>query len=164
MVENIPSAPSNHFHVSHVDKDGNDVVLTQEEEDCWDFFWKSASQDFDRECRADPDFAPFVGKKFKDAERTLQVLSTPLSEYKVLLGEKVYAELEESRKKTITKGLYSDNMTVAADAYIMSYSEVMAAQKEMSITEKEMEEKRTPWSETEKSKRWKDMLADATRH
>ncbi|KAL3699180.1 hypothetical protein R1sor_017202 [Riccia sorocarpa] len=181
------------FHISPIDEDGNDVVLTQEEEDGWDFFWKSASQDFDRECRADPDFAPLVGKKFKvwdgnhrvsvwlqvsaeekyrnsllhhprvrcvivkpptealkemevamdnlnitshaivqydwiqDAERTLQVLSTPLSEYKVLLGEKVYAELEESRKKTTTKGWYSDNMTVAAGAYIMSYSEVMAA-------------------------------------
>ncbi|KAL3701005.1 hypothetical protein R1sor_019027 [Riccia sorocarpa] len=159
------------FHVSPVDEDGNDVVLTQEEEDGWDFFWKSASQDFDRECRADPDFAPLVGKKFKvwdgnhhDAERTLQVLSTPMSEYKVLLGEKVYAELEESRKKTTTKEWYSDNMTVAAGAYIMSYSEVMAAQKELSIAEKEMEEKGTPWSESQKSKRWKDMLAYATRH
>ncbi|KAL3697136.1 hypothetical protein R1sor_011212 [Riccia sorocarpa] len=171
------------FHVSPVDEDANDVVLTQEKEDGWDFSWKSASQDFDRECRADPDFVSLVGKKFKvwdgnhrkshatvhydriqDAERTLQVLSTPLSEYKVLLGEKVYAELEESRKKTTTKGWYSDNMTVAAGAYIMSYSEVMATQKELSIAEKEMEEKGTPWSESQKSKRWKDMLADATRH
>ncbi|KAL3691295.1 hypothetical protein R1sor_004946 [Riccia sorocarpa] len=52
------------FHVSPVDEDGNDVLLGQEE-DNWDFFWKSASQDFDRECRADPDFAPLAGKKFK---------------------------------------------------------------------------------------------------
>ncbi|KAL3701630.1 hypothetical protein R1sor_019652 [Riccia sorocarpa] len=184
---------------------GNEVLLEQEEEDSWDFFWKSTSQDFDRECRADPDFACLAGKKFKvwdgnyrvivwlevsreekfrnsflhhprvrcvlvspppdalkemevamhnlnitshaavqydwiqDAERTLQVLSTPLSEYKVLLSDKVYSELEESRKKTATKGWYSDNMTVAAGAYIMSFSEVMAAQKELVSMEKDME-------------------------
>ncbi|KAL3692230.1 hypothetical protein R1sor_005881 [Riccia sorocarpa] len=180
------------FHVSPVDEDGNDVVLNQEEEDGWDFFWRSASQDFDRECCADPNFAPLVVVKpppeslkemevamhnlnitshatvqydwIQDAERTLQVLSTPLSEYKQLLGEKVYAELEESRRKTTTKGWYSDNMTVAAGAYIMSYSEVMAAQKELSIAEKDMESNGTPWSEAEKNKRWKELLADTTRH
>ncbi|KAL3692954.1 hypothetical protein R1sor_006605 [Riccia sorocarpa] len=187
------------FHVSPVDEDGNDVLLGEAEEDTWDFFWKSASQDFDRECRADPDFACLAGKKFKvwdvspppdalkgmevamhnlnitshatvqydwiqDAERTLQVLSTPLSEYKVLLGEKVYSELEESRKKTATKGWYSNNMTVAAGAYIMSFSEVMAAQKELVSMEKDMEANGKPWSELEKNKRWKEMLADATRH
>ncbi|KAL3696455.1 hypothetical protein R1sor_010531 [Riccia sorocarpa] len=237
------------FHVSPIDEEGNEVLLGQDEEDSWDFFWKSASQDFDRECRADPNFASLAGKKFKvwdgnhrvtvwlevsreekyrnsfmhhprvrcvivkpppdtlkemevamhnlniyagdpswqfhlyshtdfcstshatvqyhwiqDAERTLQVLTTPLSEYKVLLGDKVYAELEESRKKTSTKAWYSDNMTVAAGAYIMSYSEVMAAQKELMAIEKEMEENSTPLSESERNKRWKDMLLDATRH
>ncbi|KAL3684782.1 hypothetical protein R1sor_002804 [Riccia sorocarpa] len=155
------------FHVSPIDEMGNEVLLEQEEgEDGWDFFWKSASQDFDKECRADPDFACLVGKKFKiqDAERTLQVLSTPLSEYKVLLGDKVYFELEESRKKTATKGWYSDNMTVAAGAYIMSFSEIMVAQKELVSMEKDMEANGKPWSESEKNKRWKEMLTDATRH
>ncbi|KAL3679618.1 hypothetical protein R1sor_022574 [Riccia sorocarpa] len=86
----------------------------------------------------------------QDAERTLQVLSTSLSEYKVLLGDKVYSELEESRKKTATKGWYSDNMTVAAGAYIMSFSEVMAAQKELVSMEKDMEANGKPWSESKK--------------
>ncbi|KAL3691551.1 hypothetical protein R1sor_005202 [Riccia sorocarpa] len=177
------------FHVSPVDESGNEVVLTSEEEDSWDFFWKTASQDFDRECRTDPDFDCLAGKKFKvwdgnhrltvwlqvsseekfrkslihhprvrcvvvkpppdalkemevamhnlnitshatvqydwiqDVERTFQVLSTPLLEYKPLLGDKVYNELEESRKKTTTRGWYSDNMTITVGAYIMSYSE-----------------------------------------
>ncbi|KAL3686731.1 hypothetical protein R1sor_013040 [Riccia sorocarpa] len=100
----------------------------------------------------------------QDAERTLQVLSTPLFEYKVLLGEKVYSELEEFRKKTATKGWYSDNMTVAAGAFIMSFSEVMAAQKELVSMEKDMEANGKPWSESKKNKRWKEMLTDATRH
>ncbi|KAL3702250.1 hypothetical protein R1sor_020272 [Riccia sorocarpa] len=182
------------FHVSPVDEEGIEVILGKEEEDSWDFFWKNANQDFDRECRADPDFADLDGKKFKpppdalkemevamhnlnitshatvqydwiqDAERTLQVLSTPLSEYKVLLGEKVYSELEESRKKITTKGWYSDNMTVVVGAYIMSYSEVMAAQKELHTIEKDLEANGTPWSEADKSRRWKEMLTDATRH
>ncbi|KAL3699217.1 hypothetical protein R1sor_017239 [Riccia sorocarpa] len=218
------------FHVSPMDEDGKDVLLTEEEEDGWDFFWRSASQDFDRECHVNPDFIDLVGKKFKvwdgnhrvtvwlqvskeekygnsllhhprvqcvivkppqaalkemevamhnlnitfhatvkydwiqDAKRTLHVLSTPLSEYKQLLGDKVYGKLEESRKKTTKKGWYSDNMTVAAGAYIISYNEVMAAQKELSIAEQEMEASGTPWTESEKSKRWKEMLVYATRH
>ncbi|KAL3686487.1 hypothetical protein R1sor_009061 [Riccia sorocarpa] len=218
------------FHVSLVDEFGNDVMLEKNEEDGWDFYWKTASQDFDRECRMDPDFASLVGKKFKvldgnhrltvcmqvneeakfrnskihhprvrcvvvlpppealkemevamhnlnitshatvqydwiqDAERTLQVLSTPLQEYLPLLGEKVYAELEESRKKSSTRGWYSENMTITAGAYIMSYSEVMAAQKELSLTAKEMEGKGTPWTEKQKKDKWKRMFTEATRH
>ncbi|KAL3700040.1 hypothetical protein R1sor_018062 [Riccia sorocarpa] len=98
------------------------------------------------------------------AERTMQVLSTPLLEYKPLLGEKVYAELVESRKKTTTRGWYSDNMTITAGAYIMSYSEVMAAQKELSLLEKDMESKGTPLTDKQKNERWKRMLSDATKH
>ncbi|KAL3676855.1 hypothetical protein R1sor_026803 [Riccia sorocarpa] len=218
------------FHVSPVDESGNDVVLISEEEDSWDFFWKTASQDFDRECRADPDLECLAGKKFKvwdgnhrltvwlqvsseekfrnslihysrvrcvvvkpppnalkemevamhnlnitshatvqydwiqDAERTLQVLSTPLVEYKPLLGDKVFHELEESRKKTTTRGWYSVNMTITAGAYVMSYSEVMAAQKELGLMEKDMERKGTPWTEKQKNDKWKRMLSEATRH
>ncbi|KAL3675110.1 hypothetical protein R1sor_025058 [Riccia sorocarpa] len=218
------------FHVSPVDKEGNDILLSEVEENSWDFFWRTASQDFDRECRADPDFAILAGKKFKvwdgnhrvtvwlqisaeakfrnslvhhprvccvvvspppkalkemevamhnlnitshatvqydwiqDAERTFQVLSTPLVEYKPLLGDKVYAELEESRKKTATKGWYSDSMTITAGAYIMSYSEVMAAQKELMMLEEEHKAKGASWSEEEKSEKWKKLLTSATRH
>ncbi|KAL3675044.1 hypothetical protein R1sor_024992 [Riccia sorocarpa] len=218
------------FHVSPVDEDGEEVLVTAEDESSWDFFWKTASQDFDRECRADPDLAVLAGKKFKvwdgnhrvtvwmqvsaeqkyrnslvhhprvrcvivsppptalkemevamhnlnitshatvqydwiqDAERTFQVLSTPLIEYKPLLGEKVYLELEESRKKTSTKGWYSDSMTITAGAYIMSYSEVMAAQKELIHWEKEMEAKGEKITEQKKNDKWKKMLTSATRH
>ncbi|KAL3683225.1 hypothetical protein R1sor_001247 [Riccia sorocarpa] len=99
----------------------------------------------------------------QDAERTLQVLSTPLVEYKPLLGEKVYTELEESRKKTATKGWYSDHMTITAGAYIMSYSEVMAAQKELNLLEKDMETSGVIWSEEEKADQWKKLLTSATK-
>ncbi|KAL3686304.1 hypothetical protein R1sor_008878 [Riccia sorocarpa] len=187
-------------------------------------------QDFDIECRADPDLAVLAGKKFKvwdgnhrvtvwlqvsaeakyrnslvhhprvrcviisppptalkemevamhnlnitshatvqydwiqDAERTFQVLSTPLVEYKPLLGEKVYAELEESRKKTSTKGWYSEHMTITTGAYIMSYSEVMAAQKELIMMEKETETKGQSFSDEERNEKWKKLLSNATRH
>ncbi|KAL3676455.1 hypothetical protein R1sor_026403 [Riccia sorocarpa] len=100
----------------------------------------------------------------QDAERTFQVLSTPLVEYKPLLGEKVYAELEESRKKTSTKGWYSEHMTITAGAYIMSYNEVMAAQKELIMMEKETEAKGQSWSDEERNEKWKKLLSNATRH
>ncbi|KAL3693787.1 hypothetical protein R1sor_007438 [Riccia sorocarpa] len=72
------------FHVSPVDELGNDVLLSKEEEDGWDLFWKTASQDFDRECRLDPDFACLVGKKFKvwDGNHRLTVWNQVSSEVK----------------------------------------------------------------------------------
>ncbi|KAL3681935.1 hypothetical protein R1sor_024891 [Riccia sorocarpa] len=189
------------FHVTPVDEDGNDILLSEAEENSRDFFWKTTSQDFDRECNADPDLAVLAGKKFKvwdgnhrvtvwlqvSAEAKFRnslvhhprvrfvVVSPPPTtlkemevamhnlniafnppppspppppppvEYKPLLGEKVYAKLEESRKKTATKGWYSDSMTVTAGAYIMSYSEVMAAQKELMMIEQEHKAKRRLW-------------------
>ncbi|KAL3698050.1 hypothetical protein R1sor_012126 [Riccia sorocarpa] len=47
------------------DECGKDILLDPEEEKNWDFFWKTANQDFDLECSADPDFSFLVGKKFK---------------------------------------------------------------------------------------------------
>ncbi|KAL3684974.1 hypothetical protein R1sor_002996 [Riccia sorocarpa] len=115
------------FHVSPVDEDGNEILLTAEEENSWDFFWKTANQDFDQECA-------------------------------------FYAELEDSRKKTSTKGWYSDHMTITAGAYIMSYSELMAAQKKLIMTEKEIEAKGQSWNDEERNEKWKKLLTNATRH
>ncbi|KAL3675546.1 hypothetical protein R1sor_025494 [Riccia sorocarpa] len=40
----------------------------------------------------------------------------------------------------------------------------MAAQKELLTIEKDLEENGMPWTETDKNRRWKEMLIDATRH
>ncbi|KAL3688364.1 hypothetical protein R1sor_014673 [Riccia sorocarpa] len=162
------------FHVSPVDENGTELVVTAQDEDMLTVWMEVSSEDKYHNSemhhprvrcvivRPPPDalkemeiamhnlnitsHATVQYDWIQDAERTYQVLSTPLIEYKALLGDKVYQDLEESRKKATTKGWYSGNMTITAGAYIMSYNEVMAAQKELKLLEKHFEETGKPWT------------------
>ncbi|KAL3696924.1 hypothetical protein R1sor_011000 [Riccia sorocarpa] len=80
----------------------------------------------------------------QDAERCYQVLSTPLSEYKEMIGDEVYEEFEKSRLKTPAnhRPWYSENMTAAAAAYILSYAEITVAKETHRAVEEEEEKKK----------------------
>ncbi|KAL3676713.1 hypothetical protein R1sor_026661 [Riccia sorocarpa] len=89
----------------------------------------------------------------QDAERCLQVLSTPLNAYKDMIGDDVYDEFEKSRMKTpVNRPWYNVNMTSMAAAYILSFAEVTAAKEAHRATE-EAEEKRQGKSLTAKAKK-----------
>ncbi|KAL3693567.1 hypothetical protein R1sor_007218 [Riccia sorocarpa] len=89
----------------------------------------------------------------QDAERCLQVLSTPLNAYKDMIGDDVYDEFEKSRMKTpANRPWYNENMTSMAAAYILSFAEVIAAKEAHRATE-EAEEKRLGKALTAKAKK-----------
>ncbi|KAL3680922.1 hypothetical protein R1sor_023878 [Riccia sorocarpa] len=89
----------------------------------------------------------------QDAERCLQVLSSPLIDYKEMIGEDVYEEFEKTRlKSTGHKACYHANMTVMAAAYILSFAEVTVAKESFNLIE-EAEEKKQGKSLTAKQKK-----------
>ncbi|KAL3688134.1 hypothetical protein R1sor_014443 [Riccia sorocarpa] len=97
------------------------------------------SQDFDAECSKIPEDNTWLTKNsphgmatiallhgcksshatvqydwIQEAERCLQVLSTPLSEYKEMIGSDVYEEFERARQKSPSKiAWYHENMTLS---------------------------------------------------
>ncbi|KAL3702265.1 hypothetical protein R1sor_020287 [Riccia sorocarpa] len=89
----------------------------------------------------------------QDAERCLQVLSSPLIDYKEMIGEDVYEEFEKTRlKSTGHKAWYHANMTAMAAAYILSFAEVTVAKESFNLIE-EAEEKKQGKSLTAKQKK-----------
>ncbi|KAL3699727.1 hypothetical protein R1sor_017749 [Riccia sorocarpa] len=98
-----------------------------------------------------------------DAERCYQVLSTPLSEYKEMIGDEVYEEFEKSRLKTHAnhRPWYSENMTAAAAAYILSYAEIIVAKEAHRAVEEEEEKKKgEALSAVEKKEMWDDKVKE----
>ncbi|KAL3685705.1 hypothetical protein R1sor_003727 [Riccia sorocarpa] len=98
-----------------------------------------------------------------DAERCYQVLSTPLSEYKEMIGDDVYEEFEKSRLKTHAnhRPWYSENMTAAAAAYILSYAEITVAKEAHRAAEEEEEKKKgEALSAVEKKEMWDDKVKE----
>ncbi|KAL3688516.1 hypothetical protein R1sor_014825 [Riccia sorocarpa] len=91
----------------------------------------------------------------QDAERCLQVLSSPLIDYKEMIGDDVYEEFEKTIfKSTGNKAWYHANMTAMAATYILSFAEVTVAKESFHLIE-EAEEKKQGKSLTAKQK--KDM-------
>ncbi|KAL3700732.1 hypothetical protein R1sor_018754 [Riccia sorocarpa] len=89
----------------------------------------------------------------QDAERCLQVLSSPLIDYKEMIGDDVYEEFEKTRpKSTGNKAWYHANMTAMAAAYILSFAEVTVAKESFNLIE-EAEEKKQGKSLTAKQKK-----------
>ncbi|KAL3700395.1 hypothetical protein R1sor_018417 [Riccia sorocarpa] len=137
------------FHVSPVDEDGREVLVIAEEESSWDFFWKTASQDFDHECRADPDLAKLAGKKFKVWDGNHRVKH---------IARDRPIRLDSGRRTHSPSTIYTLTRIQAIA------SEVMAAQRELSHWEKEMESKGEKMTEEKRNEKWEKMLTIATRH
>ncbi|KAL3698764.1 hypothetical protein R1sor_012840 [Riccia sorocarpa] len=91
----------------------------------------------------------------QEAERCLQVLSTPLSEYKEMIGSDVYEEFERARQKSPAKtASYHENMTSSAAAYILSFGEVSAAKDVQLVAEEEAKKQGKPLSSKQKKDMW----------
>ncbi|KAL3689379.1 hypothetical protein R1sor_015688 [Riccia sorocarpa] len=158
------------FHICPFDETGNYVDVTEADKEKWDDLWRMESEAFDAECWVVPEYAPLVGHKFytcmsshetvqydwiQDAERCLQVLSSPLIDYKEMIGDDVFEEFKKARLKSTAKSAwYHGNMTAMAAAYILSFAEVTVAKESFHLIE-ESEEKKLGKSLTAKQK--KDM-------
>ncbi|KAL3701807.1 hypothetical protein R1sor_019829 [Riccia sorocarpa] len=164
------------FHVCPFDGSGKELFVTDADRQEWDMLWKIESDAFDEECRKNPAYNNLVGRKFatsshatvqydwiQDAEKCYQVLSTPLSEYKEMIGDEVYEEFEKSRLKTPAnhRPWYSENMTAAAAAYILSYAEITVAKEAHRAVEEEEEKKNgEALSAIEKKEMWDDKMKE----
>ncbi|KAL3688950.1 hypothetical protein R1sor_015259 [Riccia sorocarpa] len=91
----------------------------------------------------------------QEAKRCLQVLSTPLSEYKKMIGTDVYEEFEKSRLKSPAKtAWYHENMRSTAAAYILSFGEVSAAKDVQFVAEEDAKKQGKPISSKQKKDMW----------
>ncbi|KAL3683584.1 hypothetical protein R1sor_001606 [Riccia sorocarpa] len=91
----------------------------------------------------------------QEAERCLHVLSTPLSEYKEMIGSDVYEEFERARQKSPSKiAWYHENMTSSAAAYILSFGEVSVAKDAQLVAEEEARKQGKPLSSKQKKDMW----------
>ncbi|KAL3697947.1 hypothetical protein R1sor_012023 [Riccia sorocarpa] len=91
----------------------------------------------------------------QEAERCLQVLSTPLSEYKEMIGSDVYEEFERARQKSPSKvAWYHENMMSSVAAYILSFGEVSAAKDTQLVAEEEAKKQGKPLSSKQKKDMW----------
>ncbi|KAL3682277.1 hypothetical protein R1sor_000299 [Riccia sorocarpa] len=91
----------------------------------------------------------------QEAERCLHVLSTPLSEYKKMIGSDVYEEFEKARQKSPAKtAWYHENMKSSAAAYILSFGEVSVAKDVQLVAEKEAKKQGKPLSSKQKKDMW----------
>ncbi|KAL3702433.1 hypothetical protein R1sor_020455 [Riccia sorocarpa] len=91
----------------------------------------------------------------QEAERCLQVLSTPLSEYKEMISSDVYEEFERARQKSPAKtAWYHENMTSSAAAYILSFGEVSVAKDAQLVAEEEAKKQGRPLSSKQKKDMW----------
>ncbi|KAL3676972.1 hypothetical protein R1sor_026920 [Riccia sorocarpa] len=149
------------FHVSMFDENGNKMLVTDEDKAGWDMLWRMESQDFDEECSKILEYQHLVNKKFStwDGNHRLitwmQVLSTPLSEYKEMIGSDVYEEFERARQKSPGKtAWYDENMTSSAAAYILSFGEVSAAKDAQLVAEEEAKKQGKPLSSKQKKDMW----------
>ncbi|KAL3693029.1 hypothetical protein R1sor_006680 [Riccia sorocarpa] len=141
------------FHICPFDETGNYVDVTDADKEKWDNLWRMESEAFDAECRSS--HATVQYDWIQDAERCLQVLTSPLIDYKEMIGDDVYEEFEKTRlKSTGNKAWYHANMTAMAAAYILSFAEVTVAKESFHLIE-ETEEKKQGKSLTAKQK--KDM-------
>ncbi|KAL3688983.1 hypothetical protein R1sor_015292 [Riccia sorocarpa] len=84
-----------------------------------------------------------------------RVLSTPLGEYKEMIGSDVYEEFERARQKSPAKtAWYHENMTSSAAAYILSFGEVSSAKDAQLVTEEEAKKQGKPLSSKQKKDMW----------
>ncbi|KAL3679267.1 hypothetical protein R1sor_022223 [Riccia sorocarpa] len=84
-----------------------------------------------------------------------RVLSTPLSEYKEMIGTDVFEEFERARVKSPAKTVwYHENMTSTAVAYILSFGEVSAAKDAQLVAEEEAKKQGKPLSSKQKKDMW----------
>ncbi|KAL3680473.1 hypothetical protein R1sor_023429 [Riccia sorocarpa] len=84
-----------------------------------------------------------------------RVLSTPLIEYKEMIGSDVYEEFERARQKSPSKiAWYHENMTSSAAAYILSFGEVSAAKDAQLVAEEEARKQGKPLSSKQKKDMW----------
>ncbi|KAL3679031.1 hypothetical protein R1sor_021987 [Riccia sorocarpa] len=134
------------FQVCPFDENSNELVVTDEDKAKWDVLWRMESEKFDEESSKVAEYQNLVNRKsshatvqydwIQDAERCLQVLSTPLNAYKDMIEDDVYDEFEKSRMKTpVNRPWYNENMTSMAAAYILSFAEVTAAKEAHRTTE-----------------------------
>ncbi|KAL3689481.1 hypothetical protein R1sor_015790 [Riccia sorocarpa] len=138
------------FHVCPFDGSGKELFVTDADRDEWDMLSSHATVQYDW---------------IQDAERCYQVLSTPLSEYKEMIGDEVYEEFEKSHLKTLAnhRPWYSENMTAAAAAYILSYAEITVAKEANRATEEEEERKNgEALSAVEKKDRWDEKVKEVS--
>ncbi|KAL3686661.1 hypothetical protein R1sor_009235 [Riccia sorocarpa] len=149
------------FHVSMFDENDNKMLVTDEDKAGWDMLWRMESQDFDAECSKIPEYQHLVNKKFStwDGNHRLitwmQVLSTPLSEYKEMIGSDVYEEFERARQKSSAKTAWThENKTSSAAAYILSFGEVSAAKDAQLVAEEEAKKQGKPISSKQKKDMW----------
>ncbi|KAL3699176.1 hypothetical protein R1sor_017198 [Riccia sorocarpa] len=128
------------FHVTPFDKNGTPMYVKQEDRDRWDTLWRMENDEFDAEKLKEPAYKELA--TIQDAERYLQVLSTPLNAYKAMIGDDIYDEFEKSRLKAhLNKAWYNENMTAVEVSYILSYAKVTIA-KELQPEVEPEEEKR----------------------
>ncbi|KAL3680408.1 hypothetical protein R1sor_023364 [Riccia sorocarpa] len=97
----------------------------------------------------------------QEVERCLQVLCTPLSEYKEMIGADVYEEFEKARLKSPTKNAwYHENMTSTAAAYILSFGEVSATKDAQLVVEDEAKRQGKLLTTKQKKDMWEARVKD----